>query len=60
MSALNLPPERTGTENVWSIPVVEKGERFLEVSFEIKGDGEVDAEVLESIPWCNIRRRSRG
>tara|TARA_B100000282_G_scaffold295555_1_gene275117 strand:+ start:154 stop:2682 length:2529 start_codon:yes stop_codon:yes gene_type:complete len=34
-----------GTENVWSIPVVEKGER-LEVSFEIKGDGEVDAEVL--------------
>ena len=35
----------SGTENVWSIPVVEKGER-LEVSFEIKGDGEVDAEVL--------------
>ena len=34
-----------GNENVWSIPVVEKGER-LEVSFEIKGDGEVDAEVL--------------
>ena len=35
----------SGTENVWSIPVGEKGER-LEVSFEIKGDGEVDAEVL--------------
>ncbi|MEE2985666.1 MAG: hypothetical protein VX366_05555 [Candidatus Thermoplasmatota archaeon] len=35
----------TGNENVWSIPVVEKGER-LEVSFEIKGEGEVDAEVL--------------
>ena len=34
-----------GTLNVWSIPVVEKGER-LEVSFEIKGDGEVDTEVL--------------
>ena len=34
-----------GNENVWSIPVVEKGER-LEVSFEIKGEGEVDAEVL--------------
>ena len=34
-----------GTSNVWSIPVVEKNER-LEVSFEIKGDGEVDAEVL--------------
>ena len=34
-----------GYENVWSIPVVEKGER-LEVSFEIKGEGEVDAEVL--------------
>ena len=34
-----------GSENVWSIPVVEKGER-LEVSFEIKGEGEVDAEVL--------------
>jgi len=34
-----------GHENVWSIPVVEKGER-LEVSFEIKGEGEVDAEVL--------------
>ncbi|MAX46381.1 MAG: hypothetical protein CMB24_06295 [Euryarchaeota archaeon] len=34
-----------GSQNVWSIPVVEKGER-LEVSFEIKGDGEVDAEVL--------------
>ena len=41
--------ETTGSElgstNVWSIPVVDKGER-LEVSFEIKGDGEVDAEVL--------------
>jgi len=34
-----------GVLNVWTIPVVEKGER-LEVSFEIKGDGEVDAEVL--------------
>ena len=34
-----------GSTNVWSIPVVDKGER-LEVSFEIKGDGEVDAEVL--------------
>jgi ribosomal protein L40E len=34
-----------GNENIWSIPVVEKGER-LEVSFEIKGEGEVDAEVL--------------
>jgi uncharacterized repeat protein (TIGR01451 family) len=34
-----------GTSNSWSIPVVEKGER-LEVSFEIKGEGEVDAEVL--------------
>ena len=34
-----------GSQNVWSIPVVEKGER-LEVSFEIKGEGEVDAEVL--------------
>ena len=34
-----------GTSNVWSIPVVEKNER-LEVSFEIKGEGEVDAEVL--------------
>ena len=35
----------TGSNNSWSIPVVEKGER-LEVSFEIKGEGEVDAEVL--------------
>ena len=34
-----------GVTNVWSIPVVEKDER-LEVSFEIKGDGEVDAEFL--------------
>ena len=34
-----------GNSNSWSIPVVEKNER-LEVSFEIKGEGEVDAEVL--------------
>ena len=35
----------SGNSNTWSIPIVEKGER-LEVSFEIKGEGEVDAEVL--------------
>tara|TARA_B100000945_G_scaffold7871_1_gene6428 strand:- start:2915 stop:5482 length:2568 start_codon:yes stop_codon:yes gene_type:complete len=43
--SLDSTEAENGTENVWSIPVVEKGER-LEVSFEIKGDGEVDAEVL--------------
>tara|TARA_B100000925_G_C21956429_1_gene451392 strand:- start:391 stop:1287 length:897 start_codon:yes stop_codon:yes gene_type:complete len=43
--SLNTTDSENGTENVWSIPVVDKGER-LEVSFEIKGDGEVDAEVL--------------
>ncbi|MFL2981779.1 MAG: hypothetical protein ACJZ4V_02530, partial [Candidatus Poseidoniaceae archaeon] len=42
---LDSSESENGTENVWSIPVVEKGER-LEVSFEIKGDGEVDAAVL--------------
>ena len=34
-----------GSAISWTIPVVEKDER-LELSFEIKGDGEVDAEVL--------------
>ena len=43
--SLNSTDGEAGSENVWSIPVVEKGER-LEVSFEIMGDGEVDAEVL--------------
>lgn len=42
---LESSESETGTSNVWSIPVVEKNER-LEVSFEIKGEGEVDAEVL--------------
>jgi len=43
--SMNSTDSENGSENVWSIPVVEKGER-LEVSFEIKGDGEVDAEIL--------------
>jgi len=43
--SLETSDAENGSQNVWSIPVVEKGER-LEVSFEIKGDGEVDAEVL--------------
>jgi hypothetical protein len=34
-----------GLHIVWHVPVVEKGER-LEVSFDIKGSGEVDAEAL--------------
>ena len=34
-----------GLHIVWHVPKVEKGER-LEVSFEIKGNGEVDAEAL--------------
>jgi uncharacterized repeat protein (TIGR01451 family) len=42
---LETSKSESGSSNVWSIPVVEKGER-LEVSFEIKGEGEVDAEVL--------------
>ena len=42
---LETTAEDNGNLNVWTIPVVEKGER-LELSFEIKGDGEVDAEVL--------------
>ena len=42
---LESSESESGTSNVWSIPVVEKNER-LEVSFEIKGEGEVDAEVL--------------
>ena len=42
---LESSESEAGTSNVWSIPVVEKNER-LEVSFEIKGEGEVDAEVL--------------
>ena len=43
--SLETSDAENGSQNVWSIPVVEKGER-LEVSFEIKGEGEVDAEVL--------------
>ncbi|MBT61449.1 MAG: hypothetical protein CMA63_07875 [Euryarchaeota archaeon] len=34
-----------GTHITWMIPLVEKGER-LDVSFEIKGSGEIDAEAL--------------
>ena len=34
-----------GLHIVWHVPKVEKGER-LEVSFDIKGNGEVDAEAL--------------
>ena len=34
-----------GLHIVWHVPMVEKGER-LEVSFDIKGSGEVDAEAL--------------
>ena len=34
-----------GLHLVWHVPKVEKGER-LEVSFDIKGSGEVDAEAL--------------
>ena len=34
-----------GLHIVWHVPVVDKGER-LEVSFDIKGSGEVDAEAL--------------
>ncbi|RJU88749.1 MAG: hypothetical protein DWC02_01205, partial [Candidatus Poseidoniales archaeon] len=42
---LESSESETGSSNIWSIPIVEKDER-LEVSFEIKGEGEVDAEVL--------------
>ena len=42
MSPLNQQRVRMATK-ISSIPVVE---RRLEVSFEIKGEGEVDAEVL--------------
>ena len=34
-----------GIEITWKVPVVSKGER-LDVSFEIKGEGEIDAEAL--------------
>ncbi|CAI8416583.1 MAG: Uncharacterised protein [Candidatus Poseidoniaceae archaeon] len=34
-----------GVEYTWKVPVVAKGER-LDVSFEIKGEGEIDAEAL--------------
>ena len=34
-----------GVEITWKVPVVDKGER-LDVSFEIKGEGEIDAEAL--------------
>ncbi|MEC7484569.1 MAG: hypothetical protein VX998_07255, partial [Candidatus Thermoplasmatota archaeon] len=34
-----------GVEITWKVPVVSKGER-LDVSFEIKGEGEIDAEAL--------------
>ena len=34
-----------GIEITWKVPVVAKGER-LDVSFEIKGEGEIDAEAL--------------
>jgi len=34
-----------GVEITWKVPVVAKGER-LDVSFEIKGEGEIDAEAL--------------
>jgi hypothetical protein len=34
-----------GTHITWHIPIVEKGER-LDVSFEILGTGEIDAEAL--------------
>jgi hypothetical protein len=34
-----------GIEITWKVPIVAKGER-LDVSFEIKGEGEIDAEAL--------------
>ena len=34
-----------GVQITWKVPVVAKGER-LDVSFEIKGEGEIDAEAL--------------
>ena len=34
-----------GIEITWKVPVVAKSER-LDVSFEIKGEGEIDAEAL--------------
>ena len=34
-----------GVEITWKVPIVDKGER-LDVSFEIKGEGEIDAEAL--------------
>ena len=34
-----------GVEITWKVPVVAKGER-LDVSFDIKGEGEIDAEAL--------------
>ncbi len=42
-----------GLHCVWKIPLVGKGER-IEVSFEIKGSGEVDAEALNRFHGVHI------
>jgi uncharacterized repeat protein (TIGR01451 family) len=42
---MNTEDGDDGTHISWMIPLVGKGER-LEVSFEIKGSGEIDAEAL--------------
>ena len=42
-----------GLHCVWKVPIVSKGER-IEVSFEIKGSGEVDAEALNRFHGVHI------
>ena len=42
-----------GLHCVWKVPIVGKGER-IEVSFEIKGSGEVDAEALNRFHGVHI------
>ena len=43
---MNTDSQEDGTKVEWTVPVIAKDER-LEVSYEIKGDGDIDAEAMQ-------------
>jgi hypothetical protein len=43
---MNTDSQEDGTKVEWNVPVIAKDER-LEVSYEIKGDGDIDAEAMQ-------------
>ena len=43
---MNSDSQDDGTKVEWTVPVIAKDER-LEVSYEIKGDGDIDAEAMQ-------------